>query len=320
MSSADAIVVVGGAGFIGRALTRRLAAAGHRVVAAVRQPVALGQGITVAALGEIGAATDWAPLFTGARAVVHLASRAHQPVGIAPQRWIDEEVAAGAALARAAVAARLERVILMSSIKVLGEGAADRPYRAGQSPAPEDEYGLAKWSLEAAMERALRDGPPLTVLRPPLVFGPGVKANFLALLHLVDRGLPLPLAAIDNRRSLVSVENLVDLVVTVLDHPDPGGTFLLRDDEELSTPELVRRMARALGRPARLFPCPPALLLTAARLTGRAGAIEKLLGSLRIDDRATRHRFGWQPRVPFDEALAATCRWYRQRDNTTSAS
>jgi nucleoside-diphosphate-sugar epimerase len=314
MSSADAIVVVGAAGFIGRALARQLAAAGQKVVAAVRHPVALGDGITVAALGEIGAATDWAPLFAGARAVVHLASRAHQPLGIAPQHWIDEEVAAGAALARAAAAARLERVVLLSSIKVLGEGTADRAYRAGQSPAPEDEYGLAKWSLETAMETALRDGPTLTVLRPPLVFGPGVKANFLALLRLVDRGLPLPLAAVKNQRSLVSLDNLVDLIATVLDHPDAGGTFLVRDDEEISTPELVRRIAHALGRPARLFPCPPAVLRGAARLAGRGDAIEKLLGSLRIDDSATRHRFAWQPRVAFDDALAATCRWYRERD------
>ena len=313
MSSADATVVTGGGGFIGRALTARLAALGRPVVAVVRRPVALGQGIDARAVGEISATTAWPRLLAGARAVVHLASRAHQPAGLAPQRWIDEEVALGAALARAAAAAGVERVILMSSIKVLGEGAGERAYRADEPAAPEDEYGLAKWSLEAAMEMALRDRPALTVLRPPLVYGPGVKANFLALLRLIDSGLPLPFAAIANRRSLAFIDNLVDLIIAALDHPDAGGTFLVRDDEDVSTPELMRRIARQLGRPARLFPCPAVLLRQAARIAGRTSAMERLLGSLRIDDSATRHRFGWQPRVALDDALDATCRWYRWR-------
>src|SRR6266851_1725884 len=208
----------------------------------------------------------------------------------------------------------VERVVLVSSIKVLGEATDGVPFRAGRPAAPADAYGFVKWCLEEAMRgaAAAADGPALTVIRPPLVYGPGVKANFRALLRLVDRGLPLPFASIANRRSLVFLDNLVDLVEVALVHPAArDGTFLLRDEEEVSTPELIRRIARALGRPARLFACPPSLLRLAARAAGRGAAADRVLGSLSIDDAATREQLGWRPRVALDDGLAATCRWYR---------
>jgi nucleoside-diphosphate-sugar epimerase len=312
MDAIAPIVVTGAGGFIGRAVVERLAASGAPVVAVTRRPVSFAAaGIEVRASGELTAATDWAELLDGARAVVHLAARAHD-ADVEERQWIEGEGKTAAALARAATRAGVRRIVLMSSIKVLGEATGEFPFRAHQPAAPEDAYGLAKWSSEEAM-RAMA-GPILTVLRPPLVYGPGVKANFRALLRLVDRGVPLPLASVDNRRSLVFLANLVDLVLVALDHPEAAGeTFLLRDDEDVSTPDLIRRIARALGRPARLSPCPPALLWIGATLVRRTYAAERLLGSLRVDDLATRSRLGWRPRVTLEHGIAETCRWYREQ-------
>jgi len=301
------VVVTGAGGFIGRALVERLAARGTTVIAVLRREAPLPAGAASIILGELTATTDWQPLLAGARGVVHLASRAHAPAS-EEQRWIEDEAAAAGALARQAKSAGVARLVLLSSIKVLGERTQDLPFRAHQPPAPEDVYGLAKWRMEEAMRAAA--GERLVLLRPPLVYGPGVKANFLSLLRLVDSGLPLPFAAIDNRRSLIFLDNLLDLVETALVHPAAaGGTFLLRDEEEVSTAELARRIAAALGRRPRLVACPPALLRLAGSLAGRAGAADRLLSSLRVDDLATRQRLGWRPRVALADGLAATARW-----------
>jgi nucleoside-diphosphate-sugar epimerase len=306
---AATIVVTGAGGFIGRALVARLASRGMPVVALLRRPAAPPPAAELRIVGELDAASDWPALLRGARAVVHLAARAHAPPG--DQRWIESEAAMAAAMARAAVASGVERLVLLSSIKVAGEATRDLPFRADQPPAPQDAYGRAKLRIEQAMHEAA--GDRLAVIRPPLVYGAGVTANFHALIRLVDAGLPLPFAGVDNRRSLVFLENLVDLIETVLVHPAAaGGRFLLRDDEEISTPKLVRLIARALGRPARLFPFPPALLRLAASLAGRRAAAERLIGSLRVDDSATREILGWHPRVALGEGIAATCRWYRE--------
>ena len=311
-SQSAPIVIVGAGGFIGRALVARLAQRGAPVTAVVRRAVAVPPGVALHTIGDITAATDWAPLLGGARAVVHLASRAHAPLG-ADLGWIEGDAAAAAQLARDAGRAGIERLVLVSSIKVLGEATDGVPFRAGRPAAPGDTYGFAKWYIEEAMRHAGAATPALTVIRPPLVYGPGVTANFRALLRLVDRAPPLPFASIANRRSLIFPYNLLDLIEVALTHPSARhGTFLLRDAEEVSTPELVRRIARALGRPARLFPCPPALLRLAARVTGRSDAADRLLGSLSIDDAATREQLGWQPRVTLDDGLAATCGWYRR--------
>jgi UDP-N-acetyl-alpha-D-quinovosamine dehydrogenase len=305
--SAGPIVVTGAGGFIGGALVQRLAGSGAQVRAVLRRPAALPPGAEARLAGDLDAAAPWPALLAGARAVVHLASRAHAPAQGAG--WIEAEAATAAALARAAAAAGIGRIVLLSSIKVLGEATPDRPFRADQRPAPVEAYGHAKARGEEAMRAEA--GAILAVIRPPLVYGPGVKGNFRALLRLADRGVPLPLAGIDNRRSLVFLDNLLDLIELALAHPAAaGGSFLLRDDEEVSTPELLRRLASNLGRPARLFPCPRALLHVAGTLTGRRGAVERLLSSLRIDDGATRERLGWRPRVALADGLAATCRWY----------
>jgi nucleoside-diphosphate-sugar epimerase len=308
--SGGAIVVTGAGGFIGRALVERLATRGARVTALLRRNVALPRSVEARVLGNLNPGTDWPALLAEARAVVHLASRAHVPAS-EEQHWIEAEAATAAALARAAAEAGVPRLVLMSSIKVLGDATPGRAFRADDAPVPGDVYGLAKWRIEVAMRAAA--GERLAILRPPLVYGPGVKANFRALLRLVDSGVPLPFARIDNRRSFIFLDNLLDLVETALVHPAAaGGIFLLRDDEDVSTAELARRIARALGRRPRLFSCPPALLGGLAALLGRRAAADRLLASLRVDDLATRRQLAWQPRVGLDDGLAATCRVWRQ--------
>jgi nucleoside-diphosphate-sugar epimerase len=311
MGETAPVVITGAGGFIGRALLRRLVARGVPVIAVTRRPIAADPGVTAHVIGDIGAATDWAPILAGASAVVHLASRAHAPLAVDNSDWIEAEARGAAHLAQAATRAGIGRLVLLSSIKVLGESTAAIPFDAETSPAPADDYGRAKLRNEEAMRAAVSPGTALAILRPPLVYGPGVKANFRALLRLVDRGLPLPFAAIANRRSLIFLDNLLDLVELALRHPAaPGGCFLMRDDDEVSTPELVRRIARQLGRRSRLFPCPPAVL----RILAGVAAADRLLGSLRIDDRATRERLDWQPRFSLDQGLEASCRGYRETE------
>lgn len=304
---ARAVLVLGGGGFIGSALAARLAARGKRVIATVRAAASLGAGIETRATGTLGPTTDWDALLGEAGAVVHLASRAHAP----PERgtsWIAEEAATAAALGAAARRAGVERIVLMSSIKVHGE-TSERPFRAGDPPAPGDPYARAKFGVEEALRAS---GIPLVVLRPPLVHGPGVKGNLRTLMRLVARGVPLPLASIANRRSLLGLDNLLDLVELALDHERaPGRVFLARDDEMPSTPALIRLIAQRLGRPARLFPCPPALLDVAARLFGRGDDAARLLKSVIVDDEATRALLGWRPRVALADGIAAMCRRFQ---------
>jgi nucleoside-diphosphate-sugar epimerase len=302
------VLVLGAGGFIGRALVSELAARGESVIAATRAPLSFGPGITVRATGTLGAATPWPALLADARAVVHLASRAHAEPGPG-EDWIETEAATAQALAAAARQAGIERIVLLSSIKAHGEANGARPFRADDALAPADPYGRAKARIEAAMAESYA---PLVVLRPPLVYGPGVKANFCALLALVARGVPLPLASVANRRSLVYLDNLVDLIAVALTHERAAGhAFLVRDDREVSTPDLVRLLGHALGRDARLLPCPPGALMALARLVGRAGDVERLVASLSVDDSATRATLGWRPRVALEDGIAATCRWYR---------
>lgn len=215
------------------------------------------------------------------------------------------------ALARQAEARGVRRFIFLSSIKVNGEGTeSGRAYRADDVPAPMDPYGVSKHEAEQALLALGRGGKmAVTIIRPVLVYGPGVKGNFLSMMRWLKRGVPLPFGAIDNRRSLVAIDNLVDLIVTCLTHPAAANqTFLVSDGEDLSTSALLRRLGAALDRPARLIPLPGALLGIAAALVGRKAMAARLLGSLQVDAAPTRALLGWRPPVTVDQALAATAR------------
>jgi len=301
------VVVTGAGGFIGLRLTERLLRAGAEVRAAVRRDSAAlealaGRGrLRQVAVGDIGAA-DWSSVLAGAQAVVHLAARAHV---IRPSQRDDgfAEINRGATLrlAEAAGRAGVKRLVFVSSAKA--EDASGDPYSRSKAEA-ERLLGDASGDL----------GLECVIVRPPLVYGPGVRANFLRLMRLVDSGVPLPFGHVDNRRSFAFVGNLADALHACIDHPRAAGrTFAVSDGEDISTPELVRRIARALDRPARLFSVPVPLLALAGRLAGQASAVARLTGSLTVDDSAIRSALDWRAPFSMEQGLAETAAWYRGR-------
>jgi nucleoside-diphosphate-sugar epimerase len=307
------IVVTGAAGFIGRTLCRGLAAAGHRVCGLTRGAAAPIPGMSLRPIGDIGPATEWPPLLAGVEIVVHLANRAHRRRGDALAAL---EPAAAATLARAAAAAGVRRLVYMSSLRAMAEATPkDAPLCTSDPPRPRDPYGRGKLATEDALVAAAReDGLELVVLRPPLVYGPGIGGNFAALIRLAASGLPLPFAGVDNRRSLIFIDNLVDLAHAACFVPAAaGGMWLARDERDLSTPQLLRALAAGLGRRARLYRLPEAAFAVLRALPAIGPLAARLTLSFAADDGATRQVLGWQPRVAPEEALAATAAAGRRR-------
>ncbi|MNI54195.1 GDP-6-deoxy-D-mannose reductase [compost metagenome] len=219
-------------------------------------------------------------------------------------------------LARQAAALGVRRFVFISSIKVNGEGTPiNQPYFADATPAPGDPYGISKMEAEQGLrEIATASGMEVVIIRPVLVYGPGVRANFLNMMRWLDKGIPLPFGAIHNRRSLVALENLSDLIVTCIRHPAAANqTFLVSDGEDLSTTQLLTRMAQALGKPARLLPVPSVLLERGAQLLGKQALSQRLCGSLQVDISKTRELLGWTPPVSVDEALVSAANYYKER-------
>ena len=315
------ILVTGASGFVGQRLCARLAAAGHAVTAAVRREspalAAFMPAVRVVRVGDIGPDTDWQAALAGVDMVVHLAARAHvmrdsASDPLAEYRRIN--VAGSARLARAAAAAGVSRLIYMSSIKVNGEETVDAPFRESDAPAPVDAYGRSKWEAEQALSRiAAETGLAVTVLRPPLIYGHGVKGNIARLLRWIERGLPLPFASIVNRRSLIYLENLVDAALAVMRHPAPGRLYLVSDAHDLSTPQLIRALARGLDQPPRLFAFPPSLLRLTGACTGQLDAVGRLVGSLQIDASRIGAELGWQPAHDPEQGLILTAKAYKAR-------
>ena len=318
MSSENIVLVTGADGFVGRALCETLAAAGRRVRRAVRGLDAASSNAV--AVGDIGPDTDWSAALDTVDCIVHLAARAHvlretAPDALAVYRRIN--VAGTERLARAAAARRVRRLVYLSSVKVNGERTGPRPYTEDDAPRPEDSYGISKWEAEQVLARcAAETGLQVVVLRPPLVYGPGVKGNFLRLLRLVARGVPLPLGAIDNRRSFVYLGNLLDAIMQSLDAPRAAGrTYLAADTEDMSTPGLVRALASALGVKPRLLPFPLLPLKLAATLTGRGAEFARVAGSLQVDTSRIRRELDWRPRYTPAQGLAETARWYHSQSS-----
>jgi len=312
----DTVLVTGANGFIGRALCDVLAASGRRVRKAVRMPVpGLPDAVVV---GDIGPDTDWRTALKGVSGVVHLAARTHVLRETATDplaKYRQVNVSGTERLARSAAAGGVRRLVFVSSVKVNGERTEERPFTEDGAPRPEDAYGVSKWEAEQALSRiAAETGLEVVVLRPPLVYGPGVKGNFLRIMSLVARGMPLPLGAIDNRRSFIYAGNLAGAIVQALDAPQATGrTYLVSDGEDVSTPELVRGLARALGVKPRLPSFPLAALGLVATLAGRRAEFARLTGSLQVDSSRIRRELGWEPRCSLARGLEETARWYHGR-------
>jgi len=313
-----AVLLTGANGFVGSALCAFIRKNGIPVRGAVRALDAQLGGAEAVAIGDLSSATDWTEALRNVDKVVHLAARVHvmndkslDP--LAEFRGVNVDGTAN--LARQAAAAGVRRFVYLSSINVNGEFTQEgHPFTADDASAPEDPYGVSKHEAEQALRQIAADtGMEVVIIRPPLVYGPGVKANFESMMRWLARGVPLPLAAVtQNRRSLVALDNLVDLIAACLSHPSAANqTFLVSDGEDLSTADLLRRMGAALGRPARLFYVPPSMLKLGARLVNKPGIYQRLCGSLQLDISKTRRLLGWTPPVSVDEGLRRAAEGFR---------
>ncbi|MDH1683276.1 SDR family oxidoreductase [Pseudomonas chengduensis] len=305
------ILLTGSTGFVGQALLARLAAqpALDLVVVSRRPNSSLPAGVAHAQVADIAADTAWQPVLQGVQVIIHAAARVHvmnDKVADPLAEFRKVNVDGTLNLARQAVGAGVKRFIFISSIKVNGESTAPgKPYSAESQPAPVDPYGISKLEAELALrELAAETGMEVVIIRPPLVYGPDVKANFLSMMRWLSKGIPLPLGTIQNRRSLVALDNLVDLIATCVEHPAAANqTFMVSDGEDLSTRQLLRRMGGALGRPARLVPIPAWLLEAGASLLGKRALAQRLCGSLQVDISKTRELLNWSPPLGVDAAL-----------------
>ncbi len=247
-------------------------------------------------------------------AIVHLAARVHVMNDTASDPLTEfrrVNVDGTLNLARQAAAAGVRRFVFVSSVKVNGEETLPgKPFSAADAPAPVDPYGISKFEAERGLlQLASETGLEVVIVRPPLVYGPGVKANFEKMVRWLAKGMPLPLGGVHaNRRSLIGLDNLVDLLTVCLRHPAAAGhVFMASDGEDLSTTDLLRRLGKAMHRPARLVPVPPALLELGGRLLGREDVVRRLTGSLQVDIGKTRQVLGWEPPVAVDEGLQRVC-------------
>ena len=304
------ILVTGGSGFVGSALLKQLLNDGCELRASARSSLSTElKGVQYHLIRDMTASTDWYTALNGVQAVVHCAARVHVMKDNATdplQAYREVNVHGTLNLARQAAHTGVRRFVFVSSIKVNGEAIQPgQPFTADDVPAPSDPYGVSK--LEA--EQGLRDievqtGMEVVIVRPPLVYGPGVKANFATMMRWVDLGIPLPLGAIHNARSVVALDNLVDLLITCLKHPAASGqTFLVSDGEDVSTTELLRRTAQAMGKKAFLLPVPAFVLEWGAAMLGKRDVAQRLCGSLQVDMDKTRRLLGWTPPLTLDQGL-----------------
>ena len=306
------ILVTGANGFIGTQLSETLAKSGHQVRNTARS-IAPNNPITSEMITcDLESADNLDHLTTGCDAIVHLAGRAHvmsDDPATSESLYISANVDVTRRLAQSAARTGVKRMILMSSVKVNGESTTiDSPFTSQDRPNPQDPYGRSKTQAEQTLwDVASTSGLEGVVIRPPLVYGPGVRANFASLIGIVDRGIPLPLGSIRNKRSFVSVDNLIDCIETTLQTPNAGGqTFLVADGQDLSTPELIRSIASSLHKSPMLIPIPPALLKLAATTAGKRNAYDRLCGSLTVDIALTKQKLSWTPPFTVQDSLQRT--------------
>lgn len=302
--------MTGATGFVGDALVHGLAKLErHTLVAAVRRPCSIPKCEQVHVVGDFGRAVSWADALAGVSTVIHAAARAHVMRDGAADPLVEYRkinVAGTLSLAEQAISAGVRRFVFISSIKVNGEDTPlGQRYRADNKPAPQDPYGTSKLEAEQGlMKLAAETGLEIVIIRPPLVYGPGVKGNFANMIKLVEKGVPLPLGSAQNKRSLIGIDNLVDLIIRCIDHPNAANqVFLASDGKDLSTTELLRSVGEAMGKPARLIPVPAGMLQFGATLLGKKAMAQRLLGSLQVDITKTCELLGWEPPYTVEEGL-----------------
>ncbi|MGZ8257232.1 MAG: UDP-glucose 4-epimerase family protein [Gallionella sp.] len=306
------ILVTGANGFVGSALCAALRERGEGARAAVR----VACGAEQVAVGEMNTDTDWTQALQGVGTVIHLAARVHV-MHDSSANPLDEfrkvNLHGTENLARQAAAAGVKRFVYVSSIKVNGEQTTVKSFLASDTANPQDPYGVSKWEAEQALHRVAQEtGLEVVIVRPPLVYGAGVKGNFISLFAAISKGLPLPLAGAHNARSLVYVGNLVDALIICSMHPNAAGkTYLVSDGEDVSTAKLVSEIARSLSCADRSFYFPPAVLRAVASLLGKSAQVDRLFGSLQIDGQKIRTELGWIPPYTLQQGLQATADWYR---------
>jgi nucleoside-diphosphate-sugar epimerase len=309
MKTGYKLLVTGAGGFVGRALSLQAAARDLTVRAAYRSYVDFPPNIACVPVGEIDGRTDWHGALTGCDVVVHLAARVHVMRDVASDPLADfrkVNVEGTINLARQAVRAGVKRFVFISSIGVNGAETFDSSFVTNEKPAPHSSYAISKHEAEVGLQAlALESDMEVVIIRPPLCYGPNAPGNFGALMRWLQHGLPLPFGAVtQNRRSLVGLDNLVDLILTCIDHPKAANqTFLVSDGEDLSTADLLHRMGKAINQPARMLPVPTSLLVLAACFLGKKSVAQSLLGSLQVDIRKTCELLDWKPPVSVDEGL-----------------
>ena len=307
LNDSGLIAVTGANGFVGRRLCQVLSGDSRPLRRIVRNLADAVDGSS--AIGDIGPETQWTGVLAGVDAIVHLAGRAHimdDPEKDPAAAYHRVNASGTANLARQAAAAGVRRFVFVSSVKVNGDASMPgRPFTPHDLPAPADPYGKSKYEAEQRlMEIAAESRMEVVTVRPPLVYGPGAGGNFSRLMQAVYNGKILPLGSVNNKRSLVALDNLVDLLIRCIDHPGATGeTFMVSDGEDISTAALVQKLARVMGERPRLLSVPPVMLRAIGCITGRRGDVERLVGSLQVDIRHTCGRLDWRPPITVDEGL-----------------
>jgi nucleoside-diphosphate-sugar epimerase len=316
------VLVTGANGFIGRALCAELARQKYSVRGVVRDLSCWdGGGCEIVKVTGINAATEWADAMKAVDTVIHLAARVHvmKDTAVNPlAEFLRVNLYGTSNLAQQAARVGVKRLVYVSSVKVNGEQTPEtQSFAESDEPHPQDPYAISKWRAEQDLHRIAHEtGLEIVIVRPPLVYGPAVKGNFIRLLAAIDRGIPLPLTGANNLRSLLYVGNLVDALIACATHPAAAGqTYLVSDGEDVSTAMLVEKIARALERKSRAFYFPPGLLRAVAAVLGRAEQVDRLFGALRVSDEKIRSELGWVPPYTLEQGLRATADWYRARRN-----
>ena len=315
------ILVTGATGFVGRSLCNRLLNNGFNVFGTLlssESPVLLVAGVEPVLVEPLGAETSYQHSFDAIDTVIHLAARVHvmRETAADPLYEFRKTNTLGTInIARQAAVAGVKRFVFMSTIGVNGVNSGSEPYTEHDTPQPLNPYSVSKYQAELVLQKiASETGMEVVIIRAPLAYGPGNPGNFLSLLRFVSKGIPLPLASVDNKRSLIYVGNLVDALAVCAQHPAAAAkTYLVSDGEDVSTPELIQRTAAALGVSARLFPVPVSLIRLVGKFTGKTASVNRLLGSLTVDSSKMRKELGWAPPFTMEEGLNETAKWFNKK-------